>query len=739
MDYLTRLAQRCVQAQRPNLWLFLAMLVACYGLSAYMRIAQFETWKQNPQAYFVGERPMMTTLDAPYWLRLGREYQEGTYKANQLRFYPDHTKSLGNRLAPPPEFQDQPSQAAATEEPGLRDVPLLSVLSGQLATALGGNHYLAGTLLLPLLAGLFIIPLGLYFYLIGVPAAGLLGALIGNFCAEYYMRASIGRIDTDMLNLFFPALGGLMVLLAGKSQSPRTQVLFCALSGLALHGFDWWYDKAGFTLAYFCVLLAMLAVHRVPLRTLLLGSLAFVIVAGTAHFRGGVGSISGNLINRYLNVGQETVVESVDESLSPATFPNVYKTISEAERVPMGEVLLQVLDSEALGWLGFVTFAGFALLRWRSIIPLLPLLALGMFGFYSSRRFIMFLAPFVGVGLGLFATLVVQYVWSGLQSLTRPAAEESKSGKAKPAQEPVQKAGIWHNSLLREVAVYGAAGLVFLGVYKNTAFSFVPGPSIPTVVYATFMEVKKRVPPNSVLVTWWDYGYALTDATGLGTFHDGGVQTSPKTYFVARSLITPSPKDLFRITKFLATEGNPGITAANTSPERLLQAVHNPTRIPEHPIYLFFTYDMIGKYIAFSNLGSHDLAKGGSRPKGYQKIACQSLANDILTCNRDRIDLKQGRINDRYPVKRTIQVLGGKVVHEQEYPHTTGITVQFHLHQPRQISEIYLLEEEVFRSNFNQMYLLGRYDASRFEEVLNAFPLSRLYRFRFEKPTAQSE
>ena len=148
---------------------------------------------------------------------------------------------------------------------------------------------------------------------------------------------------------------------------------------------------------------------------------------------------------------------------------------------------------------------------------------------------------------------------------------------------------------------------------------------------------------------------------------------------------------------------------------------------------------MIGKYIAFSNLGSHDLAKGGSRPKGYQKIACQSLANDILTCNRDRIDLKQGRINDRYPVKRTIQVLGGKVVHEQEYPHTTGITVQFHLHQPRQISEIYLLEEEVFRSNFNQMYLLGRYDASRFEEVLNAFPLSRLYRFRFEKPTAQSE
>ena len=739
MDYLSRLASRCVQAQRPNLWLFLAMLLVCYGLSAYMRLAQFEIWKQNPQAYFVGERPMMTTLDAPYWLRLGREYQEGTSGRDKFRFYPDNSESLNKRLAPPSEFQDQRPQPAATDEVGIRDVPLLSVLSGTLAATLDGNHYLAGTLLVPMLAGLFIIPLGIYFYLIGVPAAGLLGALIGNFCAEYYMRASIGRIDTDMLNLFFPALGGLLVLLAGKATSLRNRVLFSALAGLALHGFDWWYEKPGFTLAYFCVLLAMLAIHRTPLRTLLLCSIVFVVVVGPDHFRGGVGSISSNLFARYLNVGQEVVVEVADGVSAPAAFPNVYKTISEAERVPMGEVLTQVLDSEVLGWLGFVSFGLFALLQWRCVIPLLPFLALGVFGFYSSRRFIMFLAPFVGVGLGLFATLVVQYAWSGMKSLTGPSPAEQNSSKSNTKQKPGQKTGIWHNPLFREVLVYGAVGLCFLGIYKNTAFSFVPGPSIPTAVYATFMEVKKRVPPDAVIVTWWDYGYALMDATGLATFHDGGVQTSPKTYFVARSLITPSSKDLYRITKFLATEGNPGITAANTSPERLLQVVHNPTRTPEPPIYLFFTYDMIGKYIAFSNLGSHDLAKGSSRPKGFQKIACQSVANDVLTCNQYRIDLKQGRINDRFPVKRTVQVLEGKVVHEQEYPNAQGITVQFHLQQPRQISEVYLLEEEVFASNFNQMYLLGRYDASRFEEVLNAFPLSRLYRFRFGEANPPTE
>jgi dolichyl-diphosphooligosaccharide--protein glycosyltransferase len=45
--------------------------------------------------------------------------------------------------------------------------------------------------------------------------------------------------------------------------------------------------------------------------------------------------------------------------------------------------------------------------------------------------------------------------------------------------------------------------------------------------------------------------------------------------------------------------------------------------------------------------------------------------------------------------------------------------------------EVQLIDEEVFRSNFNQMFLLGRYDEGLFEETYNAFPLSRLFRVKF--------
>ena len=77
--------------------------------------------------------------------------------------------------------------------------------------------------------------------------------------------------------------------------------------------------------------------------------------------------------------------------------------------------------------------------------------------------------------------------------------------------------------------------LFFWGISEQTAISFVPGPSITPRIYETFLEVKNRVPEDSALLTWWDYGYSIIDATGLATFHDGGTQNLPKTYFIARS------------------------------------------------------------------------------------------------------------------------------------------------------------------------------------------------------------
>jgi undecaprenyl-diphosphooligosaccharide---protein glycotransferase len=282
----------------------------------------------------------------------------------------------------------------------------------------------------------------------------------------------------------------------------------------------------------------------------------------------------------------------------------------------------------------------------------------------------------------------------------------------------------------RQGVLYLGMGVFFWIISGQTAISFVPGPSIHTGLYATFLEVKKRVPENATLLTWWDYGYAITDATGLATFHDGGGQTSPKTYFIARSLISSDPDELYDITQYLSTEGNRGISKNNTSPEALMTAVRNPTIKPWDPIYLFFTADMTGKYGAISKLGSWDIVNGGSKPRGYQNLACNKITNEEMKCRGAKIDLKAGKINNQVALKRVLFIRDGQVMREQKFGHTQGYTLQM-LVSGNQIVEVQLIDEEVFRSNYNQMFLLGRYDGELFEETYNAFPFSRLFKVKF--------
>ena len=53
-----------------------------------VRFQQFKTWEKAPAVFFVGDRPMMTTLDAPNWLRWAREDNEGIFGKVKLQFYP---------------------------------------------------------------------------------------------------------------------------------------------------------------------------------------------------------------------------------------------------------------------------------------------------------------------------------------------------------------------------------------------------------------------------------------------------------------------------------------------------------------------------------------------------------------------------------------------------------------------------------------------------------------------------
>jgi len=782
------------QERKNNYWLFSIVLLFCFLISVGVRFQQFKTWEKTPHLYFVGERPLMSTLDAPYWLRWAREYNEGTFsKKDILRDYP---KGLKDNFGKKKYLQKDHKQKNNPNDSEIRkikfrDVPLLSFLIAKITPFLNYNYYLTGTLIIPTLASLFILPLGIYFFKIGSPLSGLVGGLIGTFAFSYFQRSSIGRIDTDMLNLFFPLLAGLMILLASTAKTKNAILFFSACAGLTLFLFQWWYGKIGFTLIYFTVLIFSLFIQQVRFHIILLSALLFLLCADPGNFRGGVESIK-SFLKGYVNfeiVEVEEKTQGVKEA-HPAIFPKTMTTISEVDKVQAEEVFRRIISNTFLCWIGIIGLFGLVILRWKVMIPLVPMLALGLFSFQSSNRFIMYLAPFIGIGLGWSLNLIIEwlfYFWSRkykkkkgeetsnnakiksdnyIETLAKNDDDNSdtktenlnikeisnqniinsiwnsitflfrKNIKIKELKEKLKLRGfsidmnidIWN--LVRQITLYIGMGTFFWGIASTTAISFVPFPSIDPRIYSTFLEIQKGVPKNSVLLTWWDYGYAIVDATGLATFHDGGSQHSPKTYFIARSLLSPDQNELYDITQYLATEGNQGISKNNSSPKVLLKAVRNPTKKPDNPIYLFFTEDMIGKFGAISKLGSWNIENAGSKPVFYQKLACNKISSVELYCRGAKVDLKTGIINNQVPLKRLVFIKDGKVLKKQLFGHKQGFTIQIIIFGTH-ITQIQLIEESVYKSNFNQMFLLGKYNENFFEETYNAFPFSRLFRFKF--------
>ena len=96
----------------------------------------------------------------------------------------------------------------------------------------------------------------------------------------------------------------------------------------------------------------------------------------------------------------------------------------------MEEVLRRVLSKPMFSWVGLIAFFGLALSRWKVMLQLAPMLALGLLSFQSSNRFIMYLAPFIGIGLGWILSLGIEAVfYFGLLKHSKGTGKKRLSAK----------------------------------------------------------------------------------------------------------------------------------------------------------------------------------------------------------------------------------------------------------------------------------------------------------------------
>ncbi len=654
--------------------LILAFLV--YLSSFYYRYHQFQVWKEHPTVYFVDNYPAMTTLDAYLWLRYAKEYKNGSY-------YKTDNDSL--RAFPTTSTKPHP-------------IPMLSALISFVSSITGKSIYMSGLFLVPILAGLFVISMALYFYFAGMPIAGIVGGFVGAFSWMYAIRTAMGRVDTDLLQLFFMFTGSLLVLLAYKTESDRKRLIYSALLGLNFLLFGWWYAHYGIDVVYFAILVVMLLIKRVKFSQIVFSSVLFILFSNPLWF---IHGFSG-FVDFFASYGKVKTVSSGD-------FPNIMKTITETEHINPAKVLLYILSNRAVDGVGLIlSFAMLIVMRLKAI-PLLPVFLLGLLAFKSSNRTVMFLAPFVGAGLGF----VLDVVFSRVNL------------------DKIKNTYLNLGASLSTLVLIGALLVI-------TAYKFVPMPSIQAPIVRSFLNIKKKVSKAAVF-TWWDYGYAIEDIDGFATYHDGGVHGGARTYLVAKSLISDNGTLMYHIISFMDRFGVKPIMRAirkdnKTAGEAVKLAFDYSKPIKDNFNYVLFTMDMVYKYYAISYLGSWDFKKRKSAPDGYLFYTCSGFKNNVFYCDRGIIDLNKGYISGKLPIKKFVYVLNGKVVKKIEF-HNKGLNVELCLTKRTNsksmiVDFVLVCDDKVFNSNFNRMFILGDYDKDRFEEVYDNFPYARLFRVK---------
>ncbi len=595
IGFLSRAAGGCAggaPASRLSLWFGLVLVILCAVYASHSRLAQLSAWHSDPEQYIAAGVPMMTTLDAYYSLRLARLHAAGKF----IPWGPVPARHYSRpELGDSSEWYDQ-------REPKV--LPLLSRVLAHAATFFDGDIDKTALVLSPLLASLFMVPLFWYCWRIGVPAAGLMGGLVATFCLEYYRRTGVGWIDTDCLNLFFPWTVSCLILAMRGELRRQTLLLLSAAAGAVLYIFFLWYGKPGLTLAYLGALVIHLSLAGVSWRRILLCALTLIVFANPMQ----LGSALGNLqdfAHHYLWPSAATTTDTA----SAVRFPQVWSTISEARSLPWSDTLKLIAPRADVAVIGLSAFALFALWRWRAIPALSPILMLGALALLSSRRFIPYLAPFVGIGWGVIISLVTRALFDRLGG----SSDEPATAPQTPRSAAWLRAArsLSSTPMFQTGVAYVAVIAVFFVWFAPTSDKqTAPRPAIPAQVFRNLQILAKQLPADSRMWTWWDNGFAILDATGFGVYHDGSAQYTPQTNLIAASFVDSNPRVMHEMIVFVDRQGNQGIrrlaASASNFNDLLLRARSVSPPPLDVPVYVLYTPDMLLKYSAMRFLGGAD-------------------------------------------------------------------------------------------------------------------------------------
>ena len=663
-----------IKAQPSTIFLFAFAVFIASALNWYVRDWQYQIWEKDQNTfYFEESSKTFTTADAPYFLGLAKALKNGEsqYDYEKLRLHPGNPPWIDRYKSAPPS------------------PPLLATIISEISeNGSEASLLTSANSLIPITAALTALMVAFAFGSMGFWLEGAIAAAGSGLSFAFISRSGAGRIDTDQLNLGFFYLVIGLVILASRSKNLLNACFWSALCGLVYYVFDLWYSKPFFGWAFFSALIWLTFITTTDLKRVVLQGLIFLLISGL-WFQG----IGISFENAYL-------VSTFD--INNYVFPNVLETITETRKISIVEILERISGSLYVAIPSILGLAAWCLRHPGLAVVFAPALGFFFLNFVIGNRAIFYSAPLFWFGFGWLVLMTSKILVSYLQVCR-----------------------------LKPLIHFSATLAAFLLVWFVSPTKYIQAPTFDSQTVQLFDKLPGLVNEEEfVVATWWDYGYLSMFLNGQPTLHDGGIQTTPATYFVAEALLANKQDAAAKRLRELAHFGADGIIDHNArSTGKLLDTA-------KKPIFLVLTRDMANWMPSISLIGNWDIKTGQRKPPrgmnvdytlSYQKLKCvASHSSSKPICNGQQFDLENGDIGQNRILEGIAMAKNGFQIGGRGFQDPT---LPFVLHSDTgdRGGQTLLMHKDLYFSVFHQLFFLGRAEKDSFELVYDGFPHARVY------------
>jgi dolichyl-diphosphooligosaccharide--protein glycosyltransferase/undecaprenyl-diphosphooligosaccharide--protein glycosyltransferase len=567
-------------------------------------------------------------------------------------------------------------------------------------------------------------------------------ALFSILSSAYFHRSVAGYYDTDMALLLFPLCVIYFAIKALRTQEQQ----YILLSAVCAALYQWYYVQGyslnvgiALVLGYYALkdywprsfqtqlfLSVFAALLKIPLGIKLL--LIFILYRYFKRidprlifwFLFLVFAYNGGFLPLYEKIAVYTNKEIQTLTPEGLHYFNLLASVAESNKSGLNIV---IEHSTGLGLLFGIALAGLLILlvKFERLLLALPMIGLGLLSIKLGLRFVIYLVPFLGLGIGYSLHLLYQ---------------RSKH--------------IFWKSVLIVLALLS----LIPNIQKDLAFK--PSPLISYEKIKVLEEFKAKSSRRDYVIAWWDYGYLLKYYSDVHVIADGGRQGAENIFLTAKLFTSTSPLQVYNLA-LLSTYYSHNFYRYNLGhkghygqfnqmlkdfpyqdPHTFLDTLKRKkiNLKPPFDTYIYFDSHYLQLFSLFKMFGDRDLMTGKIHKNNIfysYKIRDYGDGVKLWDAKNNAVKLNRKNLTISTYTQPAISLKIKRLINYSEQD-----TFGFQAHQDGELNVIFfketnaylLLDECSFQSAFIQMMLFKNYNPSLFELVVEHKDI-KMYKVKF--------